>query len=317
MGVRLFQLAVSATLIFLVACQKKASKPKEIEGSGRTTEPTTAQPAVEPPMPSLGDVFTVATSGTEMLLVRPGTFMMGSPEDESGRESIEAQHNVTITQGFWLGKYEVTRLEWEKVMSPVQPPQADTDSDEPTPDPYADVERPKFPKVNVNWIEAMDFCDKLALAEKEAGNLPEGYIYSLPTESQWEYACRAGTTTSTAFGNELGPGDAAIDPQRPYGAAAKARIPKRLHKVGEYEPNAWGFYDMHGNAVEWCRDFFFARYPTGLVLDPIHLHNTGLKVKRGGSFFLDGTVARSAKRGSDSPNRQSDELGFRLSLVSE
>ena len=313
-------LAIFSFVVFFLSCNQKPGVPEVISNdAGEQLEqqrPSAKQNII--PLPPLGDAFTVTSSGTEMLLVNPGVFTMGSPTDEPGRESIETPHKVTLTQGFWLGKYEVTNLEWEKVMNPVdttKEDEAEGENGDPSPDPYADVERPKFPKVNLNWIEAMDFCDKLIAAEKKIGTLPESLVYDLPTEAQWEYACRAGTVTAVSFGDALGAGDAAIDPRRPYGAVAKARIPKGIHRVGEYKPNSWGFHDMHGNAVEWCRDFFFARYPEGTITDPLHEDNTGLKVKRGGSFFLEGASARSAKRGSDSPNRRSDELGFRIVLV--
>jgi formylglycine-generating enzyme required for sulfatase activity len=318
-------LAIFSSVFFFLSCNQRPGKPEVISNdAGEQLEPR--HPSAKQnliPLPPLGDAFTVTSSGTEMLFVSPGVFTMGSPTDELGREPIETQHGVTLTQGFWLGKYEITNLEWEKVMNPVESTKEDDEEEKeevngdkkPPPDPYADVVRPRFPKVNVNWIDAMNFCEKLIAAEKKIGTLPESFVYNLPTEAQWEYACRAGTVTAVSFGEVLGAGDAAIDPQRPYGAVAKARIPKRIHEVGEYKPNSWGFHDMHGHAAEWCRDFFFARYPAGTIIDPLHEDNTGLKVKRGGSFFLDGASARSAKRGSDSPNRRSDELGFRIALV--
>ena len=318
----LSSLVICSSVFFFLSCNQRTGKPGVISNdAGEQLEqrrPSAKQNII--PLPPLGDAFTVTSSGTEMLFVNPGVFTMGSSTDEPGREPIETQHKVTLTQGFWFGKYEVTNLEWEKVMNPVDSTKedegkGDNGNNKPSSDPYADVERPNFPKVNLNWIEAMDFCDELIAAEKKIGTLPESLVYGLPTEAQWEYACRAGTVTAVSFGDALGAGDAAIDPRRPYGAVAKARIPKRIHKVGEYKPNSWGFHDMHGNAVEWCRDFFFARYPEGTITDPLHEDNTGLKVKRGGSFFLEGASARSAKRGSDSPNRRSDELGFRIVLV--
>ncbi len=321
---------LSTLLIFVcvfifLSCTQRSGNPEII-----TTDPEEKQELRSSsekgkvfPLPSLGDVFTVTSSGTEMLLVNPGVFTMGSPKDEIGREVIETQHEVTLTQGFWLGKYEITNLEWEKVMNPIDLTEeedevendAENDDKKLQPEPYSNVVQPDFPKVKVSWIDAMKFCDQLISLEKKNGALPENFVYDLPTEAQWEYACRAGTVTPVSFGEVLGAGDAAIDPQRPYGAVAKARIPKRIHRIGEYKPNSWGFYDMHGNAVEWCRDFFFARYPSETASDPLQEKNTGLKVKRGGSFFMAGASARSAKRGSDSPNRRDDELGFRIVMV--
>ena len=321
-----FCTAILLCSLFFTSCQKKGKRPVQVDvGNGHSPGEAVSTGKVEPP-PELGDTFMVGASGTEMIQVNPGVFQMGSPDNEPGRDPEETLHKVALTRSFWLGKYEVTRLGWEKVMNPVEPPEEEeTDEEEgdeedeeaEEKDPYAGLEKPRHPKVNVNWMEAMDFCAKLTDAEKTAGRLPAGYVYLLPTEAQWEYSCRAGTTTPTAFGEALGPGDAAIDPRRPYGSAAKARIPKQLNKVGGYKPNAWGFHDMHGNASEWCLDFFYARYPMKAVQDPVHNENTGLKVNRGGSFFLEGGSARSAKRGSDSPHRKSGEVGFRVALVPE
>ncbi|MBO7525142.1 MAG: SUMF1/EgtB/PvdO family nonheme iron enzyme, partial [Verrucomicrobia bacterium] len=120
----------------------------------------------------------------DMVWVEPGTFTMGSPEDELGRTSNEIQHKVTLTHGFWLGKYEVAQSQYEAVMGT---------------NPSRFKGRTDLPVGCVSWNNAMEFCEKLTAAEKEAGRLPEGYEYTLPTEAQWEYACRAGTTT--AFNN--------------------------------------------------------------------------------------------------------------------
>ena len=318
---RLFTFFVSPYL-FLTACNKSPVRPEAIDESpeAKSKGANLIVSDAKHSIPEiLGKAFTTSTSGTRMLLVEPGVFSMGSPEHEQGRETIETLHEVNLTKHFWLGVNELTRLEWEKVMNPIEPSisnDTEVDEDKVSKDPFSDLTRPHYPKVQVSWVEAMEFCQKLTALESKAGKLPANYTYTLPTEAQWEFSCRAGTSTATAFGNSLGPGDASIDPQRPYGAVAKARIPKQLKRVGKYKPNSWGFYDMHGNAAEWCRDFFFARYPSGSITDPLYDKPTGLKVKRGGSYFLGGVSARSAKRGSDAPNRRSESLGFRIALVS-
>jgi formylglycine-generating enzyme required for sulfatase activity len=135
----------------------------------------------------LGDNFTVPEFNLDMIWLKPGTFMMGSPVSERGLDEI--QHQVTLTQGFYLGKYEVTQAQWERVMGN-------------NPSHFKGANRPVE---QVSWNDAVDFCKKLTEMEKKAGRVPEGMSYQLPTEAQWEYACRAGTTTAFSWGNDINP----------------------------------------------------------------------------------------------------------------
>jgi len=215
----------------------------------------------------------------EMVLIPSGTFMMGSPESEKERFDNEKQHEVTLTKPFYMGKYEVTQEQWEAVMgnNPSQ------------------VKGAKLPVFDVTWNACQEFIKKLN--DKTKGG------YRLPTEAEWEYACRAGTTTAYSFGNRLTKSDANI-----YGDSIKA--------VGSYKPNAFGLYDMHGNVWEWCEDWY-GDYPwRALVKDP---EGQGRKtfflfrVLRGGSFYIAESLTRSSYRNLCSPSLLSDYgVGFRL-----
>jgi sulfatase modifying factor 1 len=154
----------------------------------------------------------------------------------------------------------------------------------------------------VSWTEVTSFCDKLTELEREAGRLPAGMAYQLPTEAQWEYACRAGTTTAYSFGAEL--------------TSDQANIrggPGKPTDVGEYPANGWGFHDMHGNVYEWCADRY-GDYPRGAVRDPVGPAVGSYRVARGGSWYGAAYLARSAIRYGFEPALSGSSLGFRLSL---
>ena len=245
----------------------------------------------------LPSVIKVPEIGLEMIKIEPGTFMMGSPSSERNREDDERQHRVTLTKAFWLGKYEVTQSQWKAVMG--NNPSHFTGND--------------LPVEKVSWEDAMAFCRKLNQMDS---NKPRGYVYGLPTEAQWEYACRAGTTTATAFGDSLSSREANFDGNYPYGGASKGPDLKRTTAVGSYRPNAWGFYDMHGNVWEWCQDWY-GDYPGGRVTDPVGFSSGADRVERGGSWVNFGRFCRSAYRFGDDPGDRYNNLGFRLSLRSE
>jgi formylglycine-generating enzyme required for sulfatase activity len=155
------------------------------------------------------------------------------------------------------------------------------------------------PVEKVNWKDAMKFCEKLTQMEKAAGRLPKGYIYTLPTEAQWEYACRAGTTTAYSFGDRITP--------------KQANNGSRTTTVGTYPANAWGFHDMHGNVSEWCSGWS-GDYPSGSVSNPAGPSDGSFRVRRGGGWNVDGRYMRSAFRIGSMPDGRSYYLGFRLSL---
>ncbi|MBR5978267.1 MAG: formylglycine-generating enzyme family protein, partial [Verrucomicrobia bacterium] len=186
------------------------------------------------------------TVNLDMIWIEPGTFIMGSPENELGRQSNEIQHQVTLTKGYWLGKYEVTQAQYEAVMGT-----------NPSSEWFIGADMP----VNeVEWNDAKEFCQKLTEMVKAAGKLPEGYEYALPTEAQWEYACRAGTTTAFNNGTNI-PSEEQLWWAQPCSNLDEVGwycgdSDYTLHPVRQKKPNAWGLYDMHGNVWEWCLDWY-------------------------------------------------------------
>ena len=214
----------------------------------------------------------------------PGKFMMGSPLDESARDGDERPHEVTLSRGFWIMEMEVTQGMWESVMgyNPGYPRGG------------------KLPVETVSWNNCQEFIKKL----NELKSAPAGYRFLLPTEAQWEYACRAGTTTAYHFGNSL--------------SAEQANFSSNVGQtkdVGSYPSNAWGLKDMHGNVWEWCLDWHGA-YPSGAVTDPMGPDMGSLRVIRGGGWNYDARHCRSAYRNSSDPASGYGNLGLRLSLVS-
>jgi formylglycine-generating enzyme required for sulfatase activity len=242
-------------------------------------------------------VHTVASaSNLEMLWVESGTFTMGSPTTETGRSADrEDEHNVTLTKGFYLGKYEVTQAQYEAVMT------GNSNQLSATPSQYTGNDRPVE---KVSWNNVQVFLTRLNAAEQAAGRLPSGWSYVLPTESEWEYACRAGTTTVYSWGSSIATSNANYD-QSGIG---------QTRDVGQYAANPWGFYDMHGNVREWTADWYQAAYPSGTVTDPTGPASGSRRVLRGGSWFDTADIARSANRYRNGPANSDLNLGFRLSL---
>lgn len=246
--------------------------------------------------------YTIPWLGLELMPIPAGEFLMGSPEEEEHRdysELDETQHWVTISRPFWMGKYPVTQSQWEAVMgdNPSRFKEAGKDA----------------PVENVSWEEAMEFCREVNRREAREGRLPQGYEFTLPTEAQWEYACRAGTTTVFHFGDSLSSHQANFDGNHPYGDAEEGPFLDTTTPVGKYRPNAWGLYDMHGNVWEWCHDWF-GNYPSGSVTDPAGPNSGTDRVRRGGSWIYDGKYCRSANRGRVTPGFRNLTLGFRPSL---
>jgi formylglycine-generating enzyme required for sulfatase activity len=163
---------------------------------------------------------------------------------------------------------------------------------------------PNRPVEKVSWNDVQVFLTRLNAAEQAAGRLPAGWSYVLPTESEWEYACRAGTTTAYSWGNSIAASNANYD-QSGIG---------QTRDVGQYAANPWGFYDMHGNVFEWTADWYQAAYPTGNVTDPTGPADGSSRVRRGGSLFTTALSARSAYRTRHEPALSIYILGFRLSL---
>jgi formylglycine-generating enzyme required for sulfatase activity len=177
-----------------------------------------------------------------------------------------------------------------------------------------------FPVGNVNYTEAEEFCSKLTERARKSGDLPKGWEFRLPTEAQWEYACRAGTKTATAFGDKLSSKQANFQ-GKPYNGAKEGRSLKRAAKVGSYSANAWGLHDMHGNIYEWCRDWYHEKLPGGAdpdlsaVKGTRNRDGTFSRVRRGGAWCDDGWACRSAFRLRYEPERRYDHIGFRVAVV--
>ena len=191
-----------------------------------------------------------------------------------------------------MGKYEVTQAQYEAVMT------GNTNSLSPTPSEWPG--NPNRPVEDVSWDDAQVFLTRLNA--QQATNLPAGWSYVLPTETQWEYACRAGTKTAFSFGDSLTSGQANISGR-----------PRETTDVGKYPANGWGFHDMHGNVWEWCADWY-GDYPAGAARDPVGPAVGSARVERGGSWISTASNARSAYRYRVVPALGINNLGFRLSL---
>ena len=218
--------------------------------------------------------------GMELIEIPAGKFTMGSPEDEKGHRTEEAQVSVTLTKSFWLGKTEVTQGQWDSVMGKVAwvsfgrnfQVQADKD----------------FPATMVSWLQATEFCKKLTKLERESGKLSFEEGYRLPTEAEWEYACRAGTETAFSFGND----ESKLGDYAWFSGNAYLAGEKYAHKVGLKKPNPWGLHDMHGNVGEWCSDWWGSE-PSG-GRNPVGPSAGSTRVIRGGFYSREPGVCRSA-----------------------
>ena len=222
--------------------------------------------------------------------VRAGTFKMGRV---LGDQSGESRHDVELRNGYWLGVNEVTQAQWMTLMEK---------------NPSFDQTSPDNPVENVSWDDAMLFCRKLTNRERLAGRLPEGYVYTLPTEAQWEYACRAGSEQAYAFGED----DLVL---ALYGnvTGAEDGFPK-VAPTGKFRANAWGFHDMHGNVSEWCRDLY-GTYPENKVVEPTGpVDAEPLRIHRGGSWNQPAAAACSYSRDFATPGFHDESIGFRVAL---
>jgi formylglycine-generating enzyme required for sulfatase activity len=241
-------------------------------------------------------------AGIRLCWCPAGKFIMGSPPNEPERRPGEEQVLVTLTKGFWMAKFEATQGQWTKVMGNLPSP--------------ATAELPEgdeLPVGNVNFAEVEEFCRKLTELGRKLGELPKDWEFRLPTEAQWEYACRAGTTTATAFGDKLSSKQANFK-GKPYNGGEPGPSLGRAAKVGSYPANAWGLHDMHGNTFEWCRDWYHPKLPGGVDPD-LYLSVASSRVRRGGCWSDEGWPCRSAFRLRFEPERRYDHIGFRVAVV--
>src|SRR6266567_3487136 len=265
----------------------------------------------DPSAPTPGQRFYRAVSvpapaDSNLVFIQPGTFTMGSPTN---------QHLVTISRGFWMGKYLVTQGDYLAVAG-TNPSYfngvAPTGSDYGT-----NLTRPVE---EVSWIEATNYCGLRTQQEQAAGLIPTNYVYRLPTESEWEYADRAGTTTAFYLGSGLHSGKANFDGQYEYDATmgtiynAGGIFLAQTTAVGSYAANGWGLYDMIGNVWEWCQDLY-GTYPVGSVIDPPGAVTGSARVFRGGGWYGGATTCRSAARGDGDPDARGNFIGFRVLLT--
>ena len=213
-----------------------------------------------------------------------GTFQMGSPQNEANRSNEEVQHTVTLSRGFWMLETEVAQSMWESIMG----------------NNPSNFKGTKLPVECVSWNDCQEYIKKL----NELKVAPAGFEFSLPTEAQWEYACRAGTVTVYHFGNILN------KKQANYGGGVG-----KTTKAGSYSANVWGLRDMHGNVWEWCLDRY-GDYPGGAVTDPKGVAEGLPHVIRGGSWNSHAEYCRSANRDNNIPLGRFPLIGLRLALVS-
>jgi len=232
--------------------------------------------------PQAGAKWTIADLNLDLMPIAPGSFQMGSVGDVSGMIPIT---RVTLTQPFWLGKTEVTQSQWQAVMGS-------------NPSHFKGDDRPVE---QITWNRAMEFSRKLTERERAAGRLTEGYAYTLPTEAQWDYACRAGATGNHAVNlNAI--------------AWYSANSGKATHTVGQKLANAWGLHDVHGNVWEWCLDWY-GPYPGGSITDPPGASSGTFRVNRGGSWDLPADYCRFDSRYWGESDGMGNFIGFRIALV--
>jgi len=239
-------------------------------------QPAPAETAAQKKQPTASmETASVNSIGMRFVPISAGTFTMGKGV---------AAHQVTLTQPFELGIYEVTQKQYEQVMGKTA----------------NEFKGAQYPVEKVSWNDAVEFCRKLS---ELPGEKSAGYVYRLPTEAEWEYACRAATTTKYSFGDnhsELGEyawyGDNSGD---------------TTHPVGQKKPNAWGLHDMHGNVSEWCQDWH-GNYPSDLVTDPTGAASGSGRVRRGGGYSHITVGCSSANRSDFPPGRRGKGIGFRV-----
>ncbi len=259
--------------------------------------------------------------GMTFRLIPAGTFTMGSPDTEEGRKKYdwcgdETSHLVTISRPFYAMTTEVTQSQWAAIMGD-NPSKFAVGGE--SADAVTELDTSRFPVENVSWDDVQTFIQKLselsdATPPVMAWKSDDGQYgqYGLPTEAQWEYVCRAGTTGPLGIGVVLNGEQANMDGREPYGTDQAGPFLNRPTDVASYAPNAWGIFDMHGNVWEWCADGWADDLGETAVTDPFTTTQNVLRVDRGGSFDNIPALCRSAHRGSYEKHRRSGYVGFRL-----
>ncbi len=273
----------------LATCCDPENHPDRERQQSRIVELLTA--GVRPCMPQQ----TIALAeGVDMTFawIAPGTFLMGSPPEEPERDEDETLHEVTLRQGFYLGIHAVTQAQWQAVMG----------------NNPSHFKGRKRPVEQVSWDDCQEFLTKLSARD--------GKRYGLPSEAEWEYACRAGTTTPFHFGETLSTDQANYNGNYPYNKGAKGEYRNRTMSVGSFPPNAWGLFDMHGNVWEWCQDEYtsYEDQNTKSILDTEN-EVENARVLRGGSWFDNARICRAAYRVWVAPGTRSFNDGFRVAFL--
>jgi len=276
--------------------------------TGPSEPPTPAPAPVQPPALSAptGAKLVVNSLRMRFAPIPAGKFLMGSPRTEAQRGDDEDQHEVVLTKNFLMGVHEVTQAQFKSVMgvnpSFFVPGQARVRGSD----------TGASPVECVTWHQAVEFARKL-------GELPDekkaGRTYRLPTEAEWEYACRAGTTTALHYGDNVGSYAANFNGLSPFGAGMPGPFHRTTVQVGNYAANQFGLFDMHGNVMEWCQDWYAADAYAKNATDPTGPATGTEKVTRGGSWSNSGKACRSAVRTKLAPDESHYGLGFRLVLV--
>jgi formylglycine-generating enzyme required for sulfatase activity len=245
-----------------------------------------------------------------LVRIEAGTVRMGSRPDEPQRDTDEQRHRVVLSRPLYLSETEITQQQWTAVMGE-------------NPSYFAADDRPVE---RVTWRDAIRFCNRLSEWEglRPAYSVQGTAVtwdraaagYRLPTEAEWEYACRAGTRTPFATGACLSPAQANYDGGKPFPGCPSGRVRGRTRPVGKFAPNAWGLFDMHGNVWEWCWDWY-GSYEEGRTTDPTGPPSGSKRVLRGGSWLKAAEFCRSANRSRYDPNSRTYDIGFRVARWAE
>jgi formylglycine-generating enzyme required for sulfatase activity len=268
---------------------------------------------VQPPSNELLNSLTM-----KFVLIKRGTFMMGSPDTEPQRYKDEVLQEVTLTSDFYMQTTQVTVGQWRQFAESGYKSEAETGGGDYTLTGWQLQkgiywDNPGFSQTDRHPVTCVSWNDARKLVEWLSKK--EGKVYRLPTEAQWEYACRAGTTTPFAFGNCLSTDEANYDGNYPLQGCPKGEYRGKTTPVASLKANAWGLYDMHGNVWEWCEEWY-GDYPTGSVVNPAGPSSGARRVLRGGGWDNFARNCRSAARGMTAPDGRDGRAGFRLVLPS-
>jgi len=254
------------------------------------------------------EVLEEGVCALEMVWIPPGRFWMGSPSEEPERQESEGPQHLVQLQGFFLARTPITQAQWRTVASWQPEEGAPRWEQELEPEPSSLFHGDEWPVSEVNWFDAMEFCRRLRQRT--------GRNYTLPSEAQWEYACRAGTITPFHFGATISPQLASYDSSKAYAESPAGAARSEPSRVASYPANAWGLHDMHGNVWEWCLDHWHPTYQgapeDGSAWNDAQAQENPYRLLRGGSWYNDPRGCRSASRGDAHPDSVFDSLGFRV-----